>query len=172
LIKEGGYEGHEFTVACYPRAGCPEFQRLVETICGYWEKVGLKPKILMTTWEAWREKWRQRKTANSIHGYNASVEPLCPLMLSRIRRNHYSKSDETINNDPKMDAMFDRGLKSLDMDEVTKIMGEIYRYVYDQYFWVNICEIDDTIITSKRIPKWDPGRRRNDRNFRDLIRQR
>jgi ABC-type transport system substrate-binding protein len=103
---------------------------------------------------------------------NATVEPLCFLMLGRMRRNHYSKSDETSTNDPKLDAMFDKALKSMDMDEVTKIMGDIHRYLYDQYYVVSICELDDMIATNKRIPKWDPGRRRNERNYNDLIKQR
>ncbi len=171
LIKEGGWEGFEFTFASYPRAGCPEFQRLVETICGYWEKIGLKPKIMMTDWATWREKWRQRKTEGTISGMNATVEPLCPLMLGRMRRNHYSKSDETSTNDPKMDAIFDKALKSTDMDEMTKLMGDINRHLYDQYYVVSICELDDMIAANKRVPKWDPGRRRNERNYNDLIKQ-
>jgi peptide/nickel transport system substrate-binding protein len=171
LIKEGGWEGFEFTVASYPRAGCPEFQRLVETICGYWEKAGLKPKIMMTDWATWREKWRQRKTEGTISGRNSTIEPSCLLMLNRIRRDHYSKSDETSTNDPKLDALFDKALKSFDMAEVTKAMGDIYRLLYDQYYDIAICELDDQIATNKRVPKWDPGRRRNERNYNDLIKQ-
>jgi dipeptide transport system substrate-binding protein len=50
LVKEGGWEGHEFNVMSFSRAGCPELPLIIETIAGYWEKVGLKPKIRMTEW--------------------------------------------------------------------------------------------------------------------------
>ena len=58
LIKEGGWEGYEFTLMSYARAGCPEFPQVVEAIAGYWEKIGLKPKIRMTEWAVWRKAWR------------------------------------------------------------------------------------------------------------------
>jgi hypothetical protein len=37
---------------------------------------------------------------------------------------------------------------------------------------VSLCEISDIVATTKRIPKWDLGRRRNEVNYNDLIRQR
>ncbi len=49
---------------------------------------------------------------------------------------------------------------------------DLYRYMYDNYVFVPICDIDDEIAVSKRVPKWEPGYRRNDRNYNDIIRQR
>jgi len=49
LIREGGYEGHEFVVPVFDRTEFPEFPKAAEAVVGYWEKIGLKPKILMVT---------------------------------------------------------------------------------------------------------------------------
>jgi len=37
---------------------------------------------------------------------------------------------------------------------------------------VPIAMINDEIATTKRIPAWDPGRRRNDRNYNYVIKER
>jgi len=68
LIKEGGYEGYEFGIPIFDRSGFPEFPQVAETVVGYWQKIGLKPKIFMTEWTAWREKWRTQKSENTIMG--------------------------------------------------------------------------------------------------------
>ena len=51
LIKEAGYVGHEFTLASYARSGCPEYPKVVEALAGYWEKIGLRPKMVMTEYD-------------------------------------------------------------------------------------------------------------------------
>ncbi len=172
LIKEGGYEGYEFTMVSYPRSGCNEFPRVVEAVVGYWQKIGLKPKILMTDYNAWREKWRARKTENTIHGYDDTSNPESGSLVRRLEVKYQSKVDQTLTNIPKLDEMFDKAIKSLNSTEVEKLLGDIYRYSYDQHLMIPICEIPDIIATGKKIPKWHPGRRRNDRNYNDLIKQR
>ena len=172
LIKEGGWEGHEFTLLSYPRAGCPEFQQIVETVAGYWEKIGLKPRIRMTEWAVWRKAWRERKTQNTIHGYDDSTNPDAGALLTKFQEKWYFKNVLSSVNMPELNEKFERIEKSLDIKEISKLMADIYRVAYDNYLMVTICEIPDKIATTKKIPKWDPGLRRTDRNYYDLIRQR
>ena len=61
--------------------------------------------------------------------------------------------------------------KSLNIDEIAKLLVEVYRYSYDHYLIIPICELSELTATAKRIPKWNLGARRNDRNYYDLIRQ-
>ncbi len=172
LIKEGGYEGHEFTMVTYPRSGLPEYPRIVEAVVGYWQKIGLKPKIQMTDWATWRERWDARKTQNTAQGYDDTSNPVCGSIVERNRSKFYSKSTRAICAIPALDERFEKILNSVDLTEVSRLMGEISRYVYDQYIIIPICEIPDVIATTKKVPEWNPGSRRNDRNFSDLIRQR
>ena len=78
---------------------------------------------------------------------------------------------ESTVNIPELNERFLRIDKSLDVAEISRLLAEIYRYVYDHYLLIPICEIPVKIATTKRIPKWDPGLRCNDRNYHDLIRQ-
>ncbi len=93
-------------------------------------------------------------------------------ILTRYRRWFYSTEPRTTVKDSKLDDMINRAEKSMNLAEVEKIIGDIYRYAYDQYIFIPICDISDEIATTKRIPRWDQGSRRTDRNYNDIIRQR
>ena len=99
-------------------------------------------------------------------------DPLLPELLARFRQKLYSTQKRTLVKIPEVDATLDKAAKSLDAAGVKTLIKEVYRYGYDQYLWIPICSINDEIATTKRIPKWNPSRRRNDRNYNDLIRQR
>ncbi len=172
LIKEGGWDGHEFILMSYPRAGCPEFPLLIETLADYWQKIGLNPKIRMTDWAVWRLAMRDKKTQNTIHGADSPMSADFLTIIGKLEDRWYFKIPRSSVNIPELNERFDRIEKSLDTAEVARLLAEIYRYAYDQYLAIPICEIPDMIATTKRIPKWDPGRRQIDRNYYDLIKQR
>ena len=172
LIKEGGWEGHEFTLMSYARPGCPEFPLVVEAIAGYWEKIGLKPKIRMSEWTVWRQAWNERKTQNTVHGSDSTTNPEISTLILNMGEKLYFKNSRSAVNVPEVNDRFARIDKSMDITEISKLLAEIYRIEYDLYLTVAVCEIPDMIATTKRIPKWDPGFRRNDRNYYDLIKQR
>jgi peptide/nickel transport system substrate-binding protein len=171
LIKEGGWEGYEFTLVSYPRAGCPEFPRVVETLAGYWQKIGLRPKILMTEYGSWRKLWDEGKTQNQVFGFDGVLSPSLDTLLPKFQDRWYARNKRSTVNNAEVNERFDRINKSLDTAEVSKLLGEIWRWAYDQYAAIPICEIPYKIATTKRIPPWDPGRRRNDLNYLGLIKQ-
>ena len=172
LIKEGGWEGHEFTLVSYPRPACPELPQFIEALAGYWEKIGLKPKIVRSEWAIYRQALSGRKTQNTIHFTDALVTAERGLILTTMQeRFYYSKSPRSRVNIPELTERFERIDKSLDLDEISKLMVEIYRYSYDHYLEIPICELNDLIATTKKIPKWNPGIRRNEMNIHGLIKQ-
>jgi peptide/nickel transport system substrate-binding protein len=171
LIKEGRWEGYEFSVPSFQRSAVPELAQVTETVVGYWQKIGLKPKIWMTEWNAFRERFRARKTQNQIHGSDSSVVPGCDGLIRGYDQKLYSKSPMSYVSIPYLDERFEKIYVSLDLSEVERLMGEIYRYAYDQYLFVPICDLSSIVGTSKRIPPWDPGRRRHCWNYRGLTRQ-
>ncbi len=171
LIKEGGWEGYEFSLISYDRPGCPEFHLVVEALAGFWQKVGLKPKIVMSEWSTWRERWRDRKTQNSVHGYEGTTNPDAGMLLIKFQEKWSFKNPRSTANLPELNQRFERIEKSMDPAEISRLMAEIYRIAYDQYLMIPICEYPHKIATTKRIPKWDPGLL-NDRNYYALIRQR
>jgi peptide/nickel transport system substrate-binding protein len=171
LIKEGGYEGYEFNFACYPRSEYSENPDVIEAIVGYWQKIGLRPKISMTTFDAWREKMITQKTQNTVHGSESSVVPGCNGIFRSLQQKFHSKDIRTLVKIPYLDERFERALNSVDLAEVARLMGEVYRFIYDQYLAIPVCDLGNMIATTKQIPIWDPGQGRRNRNYRGLIRQ-
>ena len=172
LIKEGGYEGYDFMVPCYPREALPEFQQVVETVMGYWQKIGLKPKMFMTEWSTFRASWRAEKVQNIVSGTDTMSAPECGTLLTRMEERYASYEKRGIVHDSRIDEWFKKASRSLDEAEVARILGEVYRYSYDQHLTIPICMINNEIAFNKRIPEWDPGQRRNDRNFNEITKQR
>ncbi len=172
LIKEGGWEGFEFSLISYPRPGCPEFPLVVEAMAGYWQKIGLKPNIKMTEYAVWREAWAKRKTQGTVHGYEDATVPTANMLFQKFVEKWYypHKSGRSAVNIPELNAKFEKIDKSMDTAEISKLMSEIYRFAYDNYLMVTICEIPEKLATTQRIPKWNPGVR-NDRNYIGLIKQ-
>jgi ABC-type transport system substrate-binding protein len=154
-----------------PRPGCPEFPQLVEAVAGYWEKIGLKPKIRMTEWNVFRVALRERKSQNTIHGVDSFITPNVGSLSVKFGDKFYFRNSESTVNIPEVNEKFDRIVKSMDISEISKLLSEIYRYGYDQYLMIPIAEINDLVATTKRIPKWDLGSHENDRNYNDLIRE-
>jgi peptide/nickel transport system substrate-binding protein len=171
LIKEGGWEGYEFALISYDRTGFPEFPKIIEAVAGYWEKVGLKPKIRISEWGMWRKTWEDRKTQNTVHGYDDTTNPDIASIYTKMMQKWYFKEVRCTVNIPELNERFERMTKSLDVAEISKLMAEVYRYAYDQHLMVTLCEISDLLVTAKRVPKWNLGRRRLDVNYFDLIRQ-
>ncbi len=172
LIKEGGWEGYEFTLVSYARAGFPELPLITEALAGYWQQIGLKVRMHLSEYNVWRETWRNRKTHNTVHGYDALGSPDVATLYSKFKEKWYFKESRSTVNIPELNDRYDRIENCIDVGEISKLMGEIYRYAYDQYLMIPICEFFGKIATTKRIPKWDTGVRKNDRNYNDLIKQR
>jgi ABC-type transport system substrate-binding protein len=172
LVKEGGWEGYEFNIPSYLRAGYPEELQVKEAIVGYWEKIGLKPKIVMTDFAAFRRLMIERKTLNYVHGGEDATSPDVPMLLPKFMDRWYFKNPRARVNIPELNERFERIGKSLDPAEVSRLLAEVYKYAYDQYSQITICEIPGKIATTKRIPAWDLGHRHQDRNYYDLIQQR
>ncbi len=172
LIKEGGYEGFEFQVPSYARVGCPELPQVVEAACGNWEKVGLKPKIFNIDVAKYLELRRNQKTKGHVQVTNTTTSSALSALLMLFRDNLYSTMPMTLVKDPKADEMLERAERSTDRSEVEKVVANLYRYMYDNYVFIPICDIDDEIATSKKVPKWEPSTRRNDININDMIKQR
>lgn len=127
----------------------------------------------MSDWAVFRRAWNERKTQNTVHGYDDGQIPSVPLLLVKFMEKWYfaHQSGRSTVNLAELNQRFERIEKSKDIAEVSKLMAEIYRYAYDQYLMIPICEFSEKIATTKRVPPWDPGRH-NDRNYYDLIKQR
>ena len=126
----------------------------------------------MTEWAVCREIMNERKTQNIILGNDDPIPPEASTLLPKFMDRWYFKNPRSRVNNPELNQKFERVGRSIDIAEIPKLMSEIHRWAYEQYSLIPICEIPDEIATTQRIPKWNPGRRRSDRNYYEIIRQR
>jgi len=54
-------EGYEFTMMTYAKPGFAEGPRVIEAIVGYWQQIGLKPKVRVSEWSVFRKAWMSEK---------------------------------------------------------------------------------------------------------------
>jgi ABC-type transport system substrate-binding protein len=153
LIREGGYQGFEFAVPNYSREGCSEFQEVVEAVCGYWEKVELKPKIFNTDYSSWRDKMMSGNSSGTVSGSNWTATPTCGENLTAYSVKFHSTMKGAYAKSPQLDQMIDKASSSLDEAEMEKLVRDLYRYIYDQHLWVFICGINEEMATARHVPK-------------------
>jgi ABC-type transport system substrate-binding protein len=58
---------------------------------------------------------------------------------------------------PEMDALIDQGLTSLNPDEVQQTIGEIHRWLYNEYATLPLLEVGNPFAVQSRITSWDLG---------------
>ena len=69
-----------------------------------------------------------------------------------MQRYGFQKEESAVNI-PELNAMFDRLGKSMDLAEISKLMREVYRYSYDNYLIIPICQLSEITATHQKIPK-------------------
>jgi ABC-type transport system substrate-binding protein len=68
LLAEAGYpNGFSFKFISYTIPGVPETQRVVEAMAGYWQQIGLDPKITTTDFGRYASLRQQAKMAGEIN---------------------------------------------------------------------------------------------------------
>lgn len=173
LIKEAGLEGYEFTVPSIKRAGSPEQAQVVEALVGYWQAVGLKPQIRMSTWEAYRAAKRNKKVSNSVLVIDDSAASSCKSLLHELAIRYDSEYDSgariRAEDYPELTKTFEAALSATDEATVPPLVGRIYRYLYDNWLSVAIAELDAAVAVSKKVPEWNLGEAKAHNNYRGLV---
>ena len=77
--------------------------------------------------------------------------PDCSVLIDKSKQKFYSKESRTLAHDKVLDEKFEKIDSSLDINEVKELMGQVYRYVYENYIVIPIAEINEEIGVSKNI---------------------
>jgi peptide/nickel transport system substrate-binding protein len=173
LLAEAGYpDGFETTIYSYTREDVPELGRLIETIAGYMSEIGVKLNIFSTEYPVARTKRMTGKMPGHISCLGTPNRAGAGELLSILYALHHSDSKFTDHHSPELDALLDRASTTIDPDEVAKLIGDIHRWLYNDYATLPIAEVSTPfVVNSKKITAWDLGRTLYDNNDRDLIRR-
>ena len=67
LLAQAGYpNGFDFKVPTYALSPGTELPLLAEAVAGYWEAIGLHPRLVPTDFAVWRKTWNAGKTQGAV----------------------------------------------------------------------------------------------------------
>jgi len=173
LLTEAGFpNGFETTIYAYAREDVPEMTRLVEALAGYMAKVGVKLNIFSTEYPVARTRRITGKMPGHISCLGTPNRSQPGDLLTLISTLHHSNSRLTDHKAPELDALIDAGQAAKTEQEAKKIIGDLHRWLYNDYATLPIAEASIPFVADpKKVAKWDLGRTLYDNNDRDLIRR-
>jgi peptide/nickel transport system substrate-binding protein len=173
LLKEAGYaNGFESTIYSYAREDVPEMARLVEAIAGYASTIGVKLKIFSTEYPVARTKRMTGKMPGHISCLGTPNRANAGDLLSLLYTLHHSSSKFTDHKNPELDALLDKAAAATKVEEVSSLIGDIHRWMYNDYGTMPIAEVSTPyVVNAEKVPQWDLGRTLYDNNDRGLIRR-
>jgi peptide/nickel transport system substrate-binding protein len=173
LLAEAGYpDGFETTIYSYTREDVPELGRLIETIAGYMAEVGVKLNIFSTEYPVARTKRMTGKMPGHMSCLGTPNRAGAGELLSILYALHHSNSQFTDHHSAELDALLDRASTTIDPAEVSKLLGDIHRWLYNDYATLPIAEVSTPfVVNGKKITDWNLGRTLYDNNDRDLMRR-
>jgi peptide/nickel transport system substrate-binding protein len=158
LLTEAG-QGNGFTLDVYAfqLPGLPEGKAFAEAVSGYWEKIGIKTKLIPVDYPAFRKQWVDRKNPGSVGYYNiANRDWIGAYALLEKQAYTPSKLNDTVN-DAEVDGMIAQVMRQTDKDKINALMRNIYTRMRSEHYGVPVVYLHSPYATSKRLGKWNPG---------------
>jgi peptide/nickel transport system substrate-binding protein len=158
LLADAGHpQGFALDVYAYQLPGLPEGKAMAEAVAGYWEKVGLKPKLIPVDYPAFRKLWVDRKVPGSIGYFNiANRNWIGAFALLEKMAYSPSKPNDTAN-DPEIDGMIAQVLKQTDREKINTLMRNVFTRLRSEHLGVPLVYVHSPYATSKTLGKWNPG---------------
>ena len=153
LLKEAGAAGASIEVIGTSGRWLKD-REMVEAVAGYWEAVGLKPKVRIFEFNEYLNRLFDRKTRADAIFVVSSNE----LMDADKSFSAYYKSGGvgSSNTDKDLATMIDSARTETDMAKRTALYNQAVQRAFDQAYFVWLLNIEDVYGLSKRLA-W-PGR--------------
>jgi peptide/nickel transport system substrate-binding protein len=158
LLADAGHAGgFPLDVYAYQLPGLPEGKAFAEAVAGYWEKIGIKTKLIPVDYPAFRKLWVDRKVPGSVGYYNiANRDWIGTYALLEKMAYSKSKPNDTVN-DPEVDGMIAQVMSQTDKQKINTLMRNIFTRLRSEHSGVPIVYLHSPYATSKTLGKWNPG---------------
>ena len=158
LLADAGHpNGFPLDVYAFQLPGFPEGKAFAEAIAGYWEKIGVKPKLIPVDYPAFRKLWVDRKAPGAVGYYNiANRDWIGTYALLEKQAYTPSKLNDTVA-DPEIDGMIAQVMRQTDQNKINALMRNIYTRLRSEHYGVPVVNIHSPYATSKTLGKWNPG---------------
>ena len=134
LLKDAGYpNGFSFRAISYKLGGVSETPRIVEALAGYWQQIGLNPRITVIDYNTYNTKNAVPcKTAGDVSLFRISVKA---DMLDQAALNLMPNAVAAVYEDEGSYAIYQNNPKAT-MEERSALVDKLNQYYYD-----NVCPI-------------------------------
>ena len=158
LLAEAGHpNGFALDVYAYQLPGLPEGKAMAEAVAGYWEKIGIKPKLIPVDYPAFRKVWVDRKAPGAIGYFNiANRSWIGTYALLEKMAYSPSKANDTAN-DSEIDGMIAQVMRQTDREKINALMRNIYTRLRSEHYGMPLVYLHSPYATSKTLGKWNPG---------------
>ncbi|HEY7649447.1 MAG TPA: ABC transporter substrate-binding protein [Methylomirabilota bacterium] len=158
LLADAGHPGgFALDVYAFQLPGLPEGKAFAEAVTGYWEKIGVKSKLIPVDYPAFRKQWVDRKVPGAMGYYNiANRDWIGTYALLEKMAYTPSKLNDTVN-DREIDGMIAQVMRQTDRDKINALMRNIFTRMRSEHYGVPVVYIHSPYATSKTLGKWNPG---------------
>ena len=158
LLADAGLAGG-FTqdVYAFQLPGLPEGKAFAEAMAGYWEKIGVKSRLIPVDYPAFRKMWVDRKAPGAVGYYNVANRDWIGACAFLEKQGYTpSKLNDTVN-DPEVDGMLSQVLRQTDRDKINALMRNVYTRLRSEHHGVPVVFVHSPYAASKTLGKWNPG---------------
>ena len=157
LADAGVGGGFPLDMYAFQLPGLPEGKAFAEAVAGYWEKIGVRPKLIPVDYPAFRKLWVDRKAPGAVGYYNiANRDWIGTFALLEKQAYTPSKLNDTVA-DPEVDGMIAQILKQTDREKINTLMRNIFTRLRSEHAGVPVVYVHSPYATSKTLGKWNPG---------------
>jgi peptide/nickel transport system substrate-binding protein len=158
LLAEAGHpNGFPLDLYAFQLPGFPEGKAAAEAVGGYWQKIGVKVKLIPVDYAAFRKNWIDRKTPGAMGYFNiANRDWIGTFALLEKQANSKSKLTDQVA-DPEIDAMVAQVLKQTDREKINALMRNIFLRMRGEHYTIPVVYLHAPYVSSKALAKWNPG---------------
>ena len=158
LMADAGFaSGFNQDVYAYQLPGLPEGKTMAEAVAGYWEKLGIKSRLIPVDYPAFRKAWFDRSVPGAVGYFNiANRDWIGAYALLEKQAYSASKPSDTVN-DPEIDGMLSQVMRQTDREKINALMRNVYTRLRSEHLGVPVVYLHSPYATSKTLAKWNVG---------------
>jgi peptide/nickel transport system substrate-binding protein len=169
LLAEAGYpNGFAIDMYAYQLPGLAEGRSMTEAVAGYWQKIGVQPKIVPIDYAGFRKKRIDGVTPGAFGFFNLANRDWVGAYAYIEKASSASSPLPTVR-DAEIDGMVERVLTQTDQEKINALMRNIFLRLRGEHFGIPLVYLHTAYATSKKIGAWNPGQVLYDFNIEGLI---
>ena len=152
LLASAGYpQGFDMTLRTFTASPGAELPVIAEAVAGYWRDVGIRTRIVPTTWTNLRTAWSTGKARDVAWTHRGLA--FYSTLQGIIASSHSSNLFATFTND-ETDAAIEAIGRELDRERRTERIRELGEYLRDEAANVYIGFANEPYGISERVEDW------------------